>query len=1057
MNESVRARHAFGGRLVKFKCTVASIAPMMGVAILLSGISAGAAMAADECGLEVSGQDAITCDAVNLNVVGTYPDFPDGITYTDSDAFTLTLDDPAIAIVDTGISVTSTAGTGGDISVIGSDFDTITTAGPNTGGPAGISVNLTTGYTGGASIILGEQAGMITTTGRSAGAIIASYTSGPGDLLIEMHGGEITTDGFQANALQIFQSPVNGPLPIAANPPGAAESTGNLTIQMTGGTILAQGDSSDGITVNSRGLGNALVEMTGGSIEANVTESLNAGNSSFSGVFANGISVYNSNLASEGDTVVRMTGGRIDVDGPVSNGVIMENQGTGLSSITVGGDAVIEVVGANSNGVQVATLQPGDGFQIVIDGSASVRGGSGLAAAILINNNIPMSYDGAQISAVSGTVLIGAGATIDGTASGLAIADVQNSGLYDGNSTTMFIRGTLLGDILAGAADDIVRIEDDADIADVAVINGGDDNDELTFSNWSGSDAAARGDVMIADINGEQIADIEEVFLTNNADVTFGGASLANGSENGLLFEIERGSVARFVDTFEIDGDVNNFGALDLSGANRIAGTVLNVTGNYAAASDLLIDFDLSTGGGTDNNPANDALFTDQLLIGGNASGTTNVFFNNVGGAGITTDLNDDGIVDSNEGLLFAQVSGTAAADSFVLGAPAGLGAFALDIFSFGPQNQVGGWDYVLALTDDYSVAAPIYEALPLALLGLQTMPSLQQRVGNRHWAGDPTAVMETQFVFCKDPAQNFSCAVTPDQSQVFAGAPTGATIEGAGVWARVEGSRSEIAPVDSTTGITMDQNIASIEGGIDRVLHESAEGDRLIGSLSLGYASSGVDVSSAFGNGSIDTDGLSVGAALTWYDIEGLYVDAQARALWTRSDLESTPFGTLAEDVKGFGYGLSVEVGKKIALSETWNVTPQVQLSYSNIESDEFTGPFATISDLGSESLAVRTGVVASNEVSWVAEDGTTSRRTLNMGVHVTKELRPETEVVVSGTTLTSETDDLSGEITVGGTYNWSDDKYSVYGEVGAGTGLNNFGDSTRVRGTVGMRVQWE
>jgi hypothetical protein len=43
-----------------------------------------------------------------------------------------------------------------------------------------------------------------------------------------------------------------------------------------------------------------------------------------------------------------------------------------------------------------------------------------------------------------------------------------------------------------------------------------------------------------------------------------------------------------------------------------------------------------------------------------------------------------------------------------------------------------------------------------------------------------------------------------------------------------------------------------------------------------------------------------------------------------------------------------------------------------------------------------------------------------------------------------------------LGGTYNWNDDKYSVYAEVSANTSLQNFGDSHTVNGTVGLRVKW-
>jgi type V secretory pathway adhesin AidA len=49
-----------------------------------------------------------------------------------------------------------------------------------------------------------------------------------------------------------------------------------------------------------------------------------------------------------------------------------------------------------------------------------------------------------------------------------------------------------------------------------------------------------------------------------------------------------------------------------------------------------------------------------------------------------------------------------------------------------------------------------------------------------------------------------------------------------------------------------------------------------------------------------------------------------------------------------------------------------------------------------------------------------------------------------------------LWGGVGLGGSYNWSDDKYSVFGEVSANTSLESFGDSYALNGTTGFRVKW-
>jgi len=63
---------------------------------------------------------------------------------------------------------------------------------------------------------------------------------------------------------------------------------------------------------------------------------------------------------------------------------------------------------------------------------------------------------------------------------------------------------------------------------------------------------------------------------------------------------------------------------------------------------------------------------------------------------------------------------------------------------------------------------------------------------------------------------------------------------------------------------------------------------------------------------------------------------------------------------------------------------------------------------------------------------------------------------VDVAGTPLTGENEALWGGLGVGGSFNWVDDRYSVYGEAQARTGLENFGDSHVLSGTVGFRASW-
>ena len=125
------------------------------------------------------------------------------------------------------------------------------------------------------------------------------------------------------------------------------------------------------------------------------------------------------------------------------------------------------------------------------------------------------------------------------------------------------------------------------------------------------------------------------------------------------------------------------------------------------------------------------------------------------------------------------------------------------------------------------------------------------------------------------------------------------------------------------------------------------------------------------------DAQGYGVGGSLTWYGMNGFYVDAQAQVSWLNSDISSTTLGTvLADGNDGLGYALGIETGYKFALNESWSLTPQAQLVYSRIDFDDFTDPFgATVALRDGDSLRARVGLAAEYETRWTAAKGTKPR----------------------------------------------------------------------------------
>ncbi|MGU3401714.1 autotransporter outer membrane beta-barrel domain-containing protein, partial [Brucellaceae bacterium D45D] len=100
---------------------------------------------------------------------------------------------------------------------------------------------------------------------------------------------------------------------------------------------------------------------------------------------------------------------------------------------------------------------------------------------------------------------------------------------------------------------------------------------------------------------------------------------------------------------------------------------------------------------------------------------------------------------------------------------------------------------------------------------------------------------------------------------------------------------------------------------------------------------------------------------------------------LSTQENLSTFPkkvHATLADGNDGFGYALSVEGGKRIAIDPVWSVTPQAQLVYSSVDFDDFTDTFGSRISLDrGDSLQGRLGLTLDHESSWQNANGQLDR----------------------------------------------------------------------------------
>lgn len=480
--------------------------------------------------------------------------------------------------------------------------------------------------------------------------------------------------------------------------------------------------------------------------------------------------------------------------------------------------------------------------------------------------------------------------------------------------------------------------------------------------------------------------------------------------------------------------------------------TVVNYVGEEGAIG-------LNTYLGADGSPS------DRLIVDGGAiTGHSTLIVQNTTGPGALTTADGILVVDTINGATSVPTAFTLAGDfTTPEGDPAVVGgayAYTLHYGGVGANVTDDNWYLRSSAPSDfpdpsgplYQPGDPIYEAYPQTLFTLGTLPTMQQRVGNRYWQ-EPSAPAE---IFCKDPTQNFVCKVTPDQASYYLdGKPV---LESNAIWTRIEGLHGHFEPRTSVTGIQYDTDLFRLQAGLDGMVYEAENGGKLIGGISLHYGRAVTDVDSVFGDGDIGTDGYGLGGTLTWLDPNGIYIDGQASVTWFDSDLNSdTARRNLVDGNNGFGYALSLETGKKFDLRDGWTMTPQAQLSYVNVRFDDFTDTFgASISSGNSDSLLGRLGLSVDKDASWQGSDGTTKRSHLYGIANIYYEFLDASAVDVSGVGFESGPERLWGGVGFGGSYNWNDDKYSVYAEVSAKTSLASFGDSYSLGGTAGFRVKW-
>ncbi|WP_312432353.1 autotransporter outer membrane beta-barrel domain-containing protein [Achromobacter sp.] len=562
-------------------------------------------------------------------------------------------------------------------------------------------------------------------------------------------------------------------------------------------------------------------------------------------------------------------------------------------------------------------------------------------------------------------------------------------------------------------------------------------------NNAAGSNTGLVGGGRLEAMAGRTILNADHGDFTGVAQIGGAGILQVNRDLSGASMQILSGGMLEGRGRV---GSVVNAGTVS-PGASL---STLTISGNYTGSNGSLLQLETVLG--------NDASPTDKLVVTGNVVGNTAVKVTNLNGSGAQT----------VNGIRVIEVGGASPAGAFNLrgdyrvenGQQAVIaGAYAYTLQHGGSNTPADGHWYLVSEFQEpetapepgpgpdpepepgpgapveeipgspekgprYQPGIPLYEQYPQVLASLNTLPTLQQRVGNRFWRTDGQ----------------------PEAREKFGG------------WARIQGATSSMRPAQSAAKSSRDIDLWKLQTGIDVVANRQPDGSMLVAGVNLSHGNASADIASPYGRGKIDTTGTGVAASLTWYGASGFYVDGQLQAMWFDSDISSRTIGR--DEVKGNhgnGVAISVETGYRYDIGKGFSLTPQAQLIRSRVDFDSFTDPFGAEVRLDDgDSLIGRLGVSLDYEPERSGAKGAAGQTHVYAIANLYNGFMNGTNVNVAGVSFRSRDERLWAELGVGGTYQWNKGRYGVYGNLNVAGATSNMSDNHAVGGMIGFRVQW-
>jgi outer membrane autotransporter protein len=415
--------------------------------------------------------------------------------------------------------------------------------------------------------------------------------------------------------------------------------------------------------------------------------------------------------------------------------------------------------------------------------------------------------------------------------------------------------------------------------------------------------------------------------------------------------------------TFAIRGDLTNNATINLAAASGTPGNVLNVSGNYVGNNAQLIVNTVMNAGGAASNQ-----FTDQLVIGGNASGSTTVTVRPSGLGALTV----------GDGIKLVQVNGSAAASTFHMLAPVQAGAYQYLLYQGGSGRPD---DFYLRSSLESVPVTPVTPVTPTTPTTPTNPGAVVTPVTPIVSAGTPSSTPVAQpaaqpSVIAYRPAV-VGYTMTPSlnldygfsiMNRLHERVGDVASLENAqgtygnGVWGRIGGQSLNANSGDRFSG---DEHTFFAEFGKDWTLSTNPAGGSThagvtvtIGSSSATFEDSARSLNPALttATGSVETQAQSLGGYWTKYLQDGSYFDAVAQLTHYRNKYGDVYGGGASQN--GVGTGLSGEVGKPLLIgSTTIAIEPQAQLMYQYLHLNGFDDGISPVSGTSSNALRGRVG----------------------------------------------------------------------------------------------------